>query len=339
MQQLFLRSQTMITVTLIALSVWVILSYGITSSHAAPPKWEAAPAPTAAPRHEPTASAKAAAAPAATFVGSETCAQCHDDEQGKLSKHWHGQVMSDAEKKGRGHLCEGCHGPGSVHANDPSAQTAAPLRLAAKNGTGCLSCHDTRVSALKWKMSEHAHAGTSCIVCHGQALPAVAPVKGQAQKPATGPLLQQQPIDPHGAICRKPDTALCLTCHGEKRAEFAMPSHHPVPEKRLDCVDCHNPHARVDSRKMSHELCVSCHVQKRGPFRYAHGAISGNLTDACLDCHRPHGSPNQQLLKFNSRGLCLQCHANKAAHFAGRTCWDCHTGVHGSNTNPLLFTP
>ena len=273
--------------------------------------------------------------PVASYVGTETCVQCHEEVGTALNKHWHGRAMAGLEKKGQGHLCEGCHGPGSQHVNDPSALTAAPLRKFARAGNGCLTCHNTSVSSIKWRMSEHAHAGTSCIICHGQAHPAPPPAQGAPSVTALARRGQQ--IDPHGEITRQPATELCLSCHGEKRAELAMPSHHPILEKRITCADCHNPHVRMND-KLKHEVCITCHVKQRGPFRFEHGAISGHLGDACLDCHRPHGSPNQRLLKLSNRGLCLQCHANKVTHFAGRTCWDCHTGIHGSNSNALLFT-
>jgi len=273
------------------------------------------------------------AVPAPKYVGSDTCAQCHQEQLDKLGTHWHGQAQRNAEKQGKGYLCEGCHGPGSQHADDPTAQSALPLKQTAKNGTGCLSCHNTKLSPVKWRISEHARGGTTCLACHGQAVP-TAPAAMKEKKPAINH--QGQPIDPHGNFTRKPSTDQCLACHGEKRAEMALPSHHPLVEQRLTCTDCHNTHAPMTG-KMKNELCVACHVKQRGPFRFAHGAISGHLSDACLDCHRPHGSPNQKLLKFSSRGLCLQCHANKATHFAGRTCWDCHTGIHGSNSSALFL--
>ena len=119
---------------------------------------------------------------------------------------------------------------------------------------------------------------------------------------------------------------------------FALTSHHPVREGRMECYDCHDPHGRQSNRDFVNK-CLSCHAQHRGPFVFAHGAISGDLTDSCLDCHRAHGSPNRRLLKYTGRGLCLQCHADKALHFVGVTCWTsgCHKQVHGSNSNPLLL--
>ena len=141
---------------------------------------------------------------------------------------------------------------------------------------------------------------------------------------------------PHEDINRKPSSDICMTCHMEKQAIFALPSHHPVKEGRIDCSDCHNPHEPMKDN-VKRDLCKSCHAKQHGPFVFEHGAISGELSDGCLDCHSPHGSPNTKLLKFRNRGLCLQCHGDRATHFTGRLCWDCHESIHGSNTNPQFF--
>jgi predicted CXXCH cytochrome family protein len=91
-------------------------------------------------------------------------------------------------------------------------------------------------------------------------------------------------------------------------------------------------------REMKSDICIACHDDHRGPFKFEHGAHADDMGDGCLDCHRPHGAPNTRLLKLFGRGLCLQCHGDKVNHNAGTICWDCHVGVHGSNTSRLLFT-
>lgn len=257
--------------------------------------------------------APAPAAGAAQYVGTDTCAGCHQEVKEALGKGQHGAAAAAAEAEGRGHLCEGCHGPGSRHADAPTdKQISTGLRNTARNGTGCLSCHDPRLSPVRWRLSEHKRAGIACVDCHGQ----------RAQ--------------PHGDLTRRPTSDRCLSCHANKRAEFSLTSHHPVREGRLDCVDCHNPHQPM-GREMQHDICVPCHTDRRGPFVFEHGALAGDLTDGCLDCHRPHGSPNDRLLKLSGRGLCLQCHGDKVGHHAGTTCWDCHSDIHGSNSNHLFF--
>lgn len=288
---------------------------------------------------QPAASAAASGqktkAPPAKFVGSETCEGCHNEAGSQFHQQAHGLGMIAREAKGQGYLCEGCHGPGSNHVDDPSAESAKPLRETANNGKGCLSCHNTRLSPTKWQLSNHHRAGVGCIACHAQVVQPKAEPTAQVKKP--GDKTAHTPnLLPHADLVRKPTEETCLACHKNTRGEFALPYHHPIPEKRLTCSDCHDAHRPVDNQ-LKRDVCVKCHADQRGPFRFAHAAISGNLTDACVDCHRPHGSPNQRLLKFSNRGLCLQCHADKALHFPGRLCWDCHSALHGSNNSPLFF--
>ncbi|MHB9130839.1 MAG: cytochrome c3 family protein [Armatimonadota bacterium] len=289
---------------------------------------------------EPAKAAAASPAPKATYVGSDTCTACHEEVKGQLSKQFHGRAMLASETKGRGYTCEGCHGAGSVHANDPSAETAAPLKVAAKDGTNCMICHTTRLSPAKWQLSQHHKAGIGCLSCHGQPVQAPSNSRskdGKAQRPDAKHPQRSLVYLPHADLVRAPSTDACFSCHGDKRAELSLPSHHPVKENRMTCADCHDPHAPMTD-KIKRDKCITCHAKQQGPFRFEHGAISGDLTDACLDCHRAHGSPNKRLLKFTNRGLCLQCHADKALHFPGRQCWNCHKAVHGSNHDALLFT-
>jgi len=282
------------------------------------------------------------AVPKADFVGTETCAMCHEDILGEVKQSPHGVLMTVVEEKGNGHVCEGCHGPGSLHAEDPSVETAAPLLRAARQGDGCLQCHDKKLSRTDWLRSRHSRQEVSCMACHGQARDAATPPgaavakdgdAGQPEAKAT----TEPPRFSHAAFTRAPSSEACFTCHAEKRAEFALPSHHPVKEGRIECADCHNPHGPVTD-KLKYDKCASCHLGQRGPHLFEHGAISSKgLTDACLSCHLPHGSPNQRMLKLTSRGLCLQCHADRATHFPSRNCVECHRAVHGSNTSTLLF--
>ncbi len=294
---------------------------------------------TAAHTQEPakpaaTTAAPAPAAPKATFVGSETCVGCHEAAmQESLLKNFHGATLAKLETDGKGHLCEGCHGAGSAHIEDPSAASGALLKQVASSGTGCLTCHQPKVSAARWRMSEHLKNGVTCDACH-----MATEVKTLAkEKTAGAPTLATPPaaVQPHAVLNRVPSTERCLTCHQELRGQMSLPSHHPIKEGVTACTSCHNPHAPLDD-KVKRETCQICHPKQRGPFMYEHNKANG-LTDGCVDCHRPHGSPNRNLLKLTGRGLCLQCHGDMVNHFPGRNCAGCHRAVHGSNSNPLLF--
>ncbi len=288
----------------------------------------------AAPTAEKPATVAAKTREHAVMVGSDTCEACHADTAKQLDQHFHGKAMAAVEKKGQGHLCEGCHGAGSLHANDPTKESAAPLLLNAKNGAGCLSCHANRLSTAKWRMSEHHKNNIGCVQCH--TLPDT--TKLAQEKSPGAPVLAEAKVKPqvHAVFTRKPSSEACLSCHQELRAQLSMPSHHPIKEGIVSCASCHDPHAPMGD-KIKSATCVRCHAKQRGMHIYEH-AKAGGLTDGCLDCHRPHASPNRSLLKMTGRGLCLQCHGDRATHFATRNCQSCHQAVHGSNTNPLLMT-
>src|SRR3954454_24023540 len=52
--------------------------------------------------------------PGATFVGSQSCQQCHEDITKKFKTAEHARLVAkggNADEMG----CESCHGPGSIH--------------------------------------------------------------------------------------------------------------------------------------------------------------------------------------------------------------------------------
>jgi DmsE family decaheme c-type cytochrome len=125
---------------------------------------------------------------------------------------------------------------------------------------------------------------------------------------------------------------------------FSYVSHHPVPEGRMLCVDCHDAHGtqnRMSLKAMDQRgLCIDCHGQLIGPFAWEHA----DVTDECTTCHSPHGSMFANMLNTQEPFLCLQCHAGhtdftspsspsagvKAALYT--RCSNCHTQIHGSDT-------
>ena len=155
----------------------------------------------------------------------------------------------------------------------------------------------------------------------------------------------------------------CFQCHLEIRAKFNLPYRHPVPEGRVNCGDCHNPHKGSMTKGGGstnvlgkNETCLECHQAQRGPFVFQHEAIR----QGCTTCHDPHGSVNQKQLVARNQILCLKCHfqsqrllpgqtpvsnrvniggENHGASFVSQgTCWSggCHEAVHGSQVNSHL---
>lgn len=144
-----------------------------------------------------------------------------------------------------------------------------------------------------------------------------------------------------------------MSCHKEKKHQFARPNHHPVPEGKMVCTDCHNPHGSAGPKLMVkdsvNETCYSCHANYRGPFLWNHLPV----TQDCTICHNPHGTTTTGMLKLRPPFLCQQCHepANHRTNFpslngvqsnsppgAGgltmaRGCVNCHNNIHGGS-NP-----
>jgi predicted CXXCH cytochrome family protein len=153
------------------------------------------------------------------------------------------------------------------------------------------------------------------------------------------------------------DPTACFACHLQTHSEFNLPQHHPVIEKRMNCVQCHDPHggdilkpAGGLAMARLNESCAVCHREQTRPFVFEHEA----LREGCVVCHNPHGSINRKMLVDNDSNLCLRCHAQVQHGLSGGiyignvlhtaflrqgTCWSagCHTAVHGSNVHPRMF--
>ena len=293
---------------------------------------------------QPEASSAVGATPAtitdagATYVGEAVCIACHAVQ----NKHFTHTVHAEAFRinpKNELHRrsCEACHGPGSNHIKDPAnpANRSALVGFTREWGTPvaqqnsmCLTCHQGS-QAMFWPGSEHARNDIACSDCHN-------------------PMAR---ISPTGLLKKESINQTCYTCHQQQRAEFAKRSHMPVPEGKMSCVDCHNPHGSTAHAMVKadsvNELCYNCHADKRGPFLWEHAPVREN----CLNCHNAHGSNHDKLLTVARPFSCQQCHANAGAHQAplynagqllgggaapnsrvlGRSCQNCHSQIHGSN--------
>ncbi len=278
------------------------------------------------------------------YVGNENCLKnCHSHD--KLALDFKASTMGDQLKEASSGMkivdCESCHGPASE-------MMAALKKLGINNDTEvkahydqvvkahkdnlldysklpsgvlsliCLKCHTSNATfnIHNWNAGIHAVNEVTCANCH--------PIHGSSD------LI----VDPRAV------QKLCLDCHIDIRAQFSLPSHHPVREGKVFCTDCHEPHGNSNPKLLRgmtvKDICARCHPEKAGPFLFEHS----DNTENCAMCHSPHGSVNESLLKLPQVFLCKQCHpthrvgndalGGKSMSFT--RCTDCHSQIHGSDT-------
>lgn len=309
-------------------------------------------------------------------AASQKCLECHDEEDlpdMSLTPHagigrkqppmkaaaeaMKGSPMADPFDP-RTPTCIGCHGASDKHVNVPkdTKERPKPERNFSKSGGSpaqertavCLGCHQRDAAQSHWSGSRHDAADVPCSACH----------KVHANRDKV--------------LVKTTQPEVCYACHKEQRAQLQRPSHHPIPEGKMTCGDCHNAHGSIGPklarRDSTNDTCYTCHAEKRGPFVHAHEPVN----EDCASCHNPHGSTVAGLLKARAPMLCHQCHTphvlsgvgaiggqrgvltpgngqppvvgansngkNVINMWQGRSCMNCHTQVHGSN-NPSATNP
>jgi len=207
----------------------------------------------------------------------------------------------------------------------------------------CADCHEELVR--DFKTASHAHLmakgphalGIGCESCHG-----------------AGSLHSESGGEPGTIHNPERDPTTCYECHLEVHAAFNLPYRHPVPDQKLTCTQCHDPHqgravkGGGTALVSANEACFECHNSQRGPYVFEHEA----MREGCTACHHPHGSVNAKLLTQRNASLCTKCHVLQPAGggavliggqdhsqwLAQGACWSagCHEAVHGSQVNSSL---
>jgi len=234
----------------------------------------------------------------------------------------------------------------------PEDITVEPLTIPGATHVGnqaCYYCHTNHVRSFPSSAHGRMHlpdtalaGGNGCESCHG---PGSKHIETSVER-------DRFIINPG----KSPEA--CFRCHLEIQGEFQLPQHHPVPERRMNCVQCHDPHGsdifkRSGGPAMArqNESCAGCHREQTRPFVFEHEA----MREGCAVCHAPHGSINRKLLVAADVNLCLPCHAQvqspggaAGSIYIGNidhtdllqqgACWSagCHTAIHGSNVDPRM---
>lgn len=271
----------------------------------------------------------------ANYVGDNMClSKCHAHDQ--VKKFFYASTMG-AQLSAESGLplvnCESCHGPGSLAIENIKEvggvmtcdfETFIDLDGLPKQAQSliCLKCHsgNATFNLHNWNGGAHSMSGVSCFDCHN--------------------VHQSADLKVHP----KDVSVLCYDCHQNVRAQFSLPTHHAVPEQRMSCLDCHEPHGTATDALLKEptvkEVCTNCHGEKEGPFMFEHA----DLTEDCRNCHTPHGSVQNSLLNEKEGLLCMQCHeehnisgtvVNQGGVIMERftRCTDCHSEIHGSDSH------
>jgi DmsE family decaheme c-type cytochrome len=260
-------------------------------------------------------------------VAPVTCYRCHERTQElEIIAHPH-QIGGE-----HGFNCTTCH---AAHGNViESSRTDL-----------CMQCHEQSPTHA-WHSSTHHLVGVACTDCHN-------PHPSTSVQPVT--YVRHTSVErPQRLPMAVNDPVTCYKCHPKVFGELQMPSHHPVPEGKMKCADCHEPHGQGDrhlkdglGNETVNALCYKCHSDKEGPFVYEHPPV----TQDCSICHNPHGTVTNNLLHQPPSILCLRCHTghwveppdhfglpvaniddnplHRAAYYSD--CTQCHSQIHGTD--------
>ena len=275
---------------------------------------EAAPSPGTSPASE-------ARGLITRNLGAEApgvCYRCHGD-------------LADQERLAGPHQINGPNGFQCTSCHDPHGRIYEASRRDL-----CLTCHQRHAPTMAWHSSIHGIADVACTDCHNPhprtVVGAVFEIShSSARHPQRRAMSVQQP-------------EACYSCHPGIYALTNLPSHHPIPEGKLVCSDCHDPHGQAENdlrEPTLNQVCYRCHAEKQGPFAYEHPPV----TEDCAICHEPHGTVANSLLRQPATFLCLRCHsghrstnrpiddpnngAMRSALYAD--CTQCHSQIHGSD--------
>jgi len=217
--------------------------------------------------------------PGAKYVGSKSCAECHENITRNFATATHSRLQANganASEVG----CESCHGAGSLHAESANKATIINPKKSAET---CFQCHLDMRGRFALPHSHPLQEGrVGCGDCHD-------PHKGPAIK--------------GGGMSIAGENETCFKCHQAQRGPFVF-EHEALRE---GCVTCHSPHGSVNSKMLverNANLCLKCHFQQQTAGQFKIGGEShinwlNRGTCWTSGCHEAvHGSKVSPTLRF-----------------------------------------
>lgn len=218
--------------------------------------------------------------PGAEFVGSESCAQCHENITRDFPTATHAKLRAsgtNAFNMG----CEACHGPGSIHNETGGAR--ATIINPKKSPETCFNCHLDKRGEFNLPHHHPVLEGKmSCADCHN-------PHKSHA-------IIA-------GGTSLMGENETCFQCHTVQRGPYV----YEHEASREGCLICHKPHGSVNQRMLTERnstLCLKCHFQQQFDNRILIGGQDHSTRlarGACWSagCHEAvHGSHVNSSLRF-----------------------------------------
>jgi len=226
--------------------------------------------------------------------------------------------------------CEGCHGPGSAHAEDAKrVQDGGRWRDTLTYGLA-VSFHERRGAAFRWDSAAHRPVRSvppemsrpeldACARCHSRRAQVWGDVRaGRPLMDSHQPELLTQPLYYADGQIR------------EEVYEYGSFLQSRMYQRGVTCSDCHDPHSQR-LRAPGNAVCSQCHSPLRydTPGHTFHRA--GTAGAACVDCHmaprtymvvdvrRDHSLriPRPDLSqRIGSPNACNQCHTDRDARWA-----------------------
>ena len=217
----------------------------------------------------------------AKFVGSSTCATCHEKQMKEFKTSTHERIsipMEGVKVEG----CEMCHGPGSLHADSGGGKRNKIINPS-KDPRVCFACHMEKKA--EFSLPHHhplLEGHVSCADCHNP--------HGMDARPWSATSLED--------INEK-----CFKCHKQQRGPFVF-EHLALRE---GCTSCHKVHGSINDKMLTsrdQNLCLRCHGEQG--FPYVGGSVgtthASRMTQGtCFsgECHvAVHGSNFDKHLRY-----------------------------------------